>query len=75
MQKFDIASYLQTDEDMRIFLQEVADPGTASDFIHAVNIVARAKGMNEILVAEPKELAFENVFNTLKTCGLSLAIH
>ena len=39
---FDIAAHLETDEDIQAFLKEVND---TSDFIHALNVAARAKGM------------------------------
>lgn len=45
---FDIAEHLKTDEDIRGFLQEVADTGDTADFIHALNIAARARGMTEV---------------------------
>ena len=45
---FDIAEHLQTDADIRGFLAEVAATGDESDFIHALNIAARAKGMTDI---------------------------
>jgi len=45
---FDIAKHLETDEDIREFLQEVARTGDSSDFIHALNTAARAKGMSNI---------------------------
>ena len=45
---FDIAKYLNTPEDIRTFLQEVAETGNESDFIHALNTAARAKGMTEV---------------------------
>jgi len=48
IKKLDIAAHLETDEDIREFLREVAQTGDASDLIHALNIVARAKGMTEI---------------------------
>ena len=35
MKKFDIAEHLHSEEDIRCFLQEVAETGTASDFVHA----------------------------------------
>ncbi|MBX3629550.1 MAG: putative addiction module antidote protein [Nitrosomonas sp.] len=46
--KLDIAAHLETDEDIREFLQEVAKTGDTSDLIHALNTAARAKGMTEI---------------------------
>lgn len=46
--KFDIAEHLETQEEIRCFLQEVAATGDDSDFIHALNIAARAMGMTEV---------------------------
>ena len=45
---FDIAEHLNTPEEIRSFLQEVATIGDESDFIHALNTVARAIGMTEV---------------------------
>ena len=45
---FDAAEYLQTDEDIKIFLQDAAEDGSPEVFLHALNTVARAKGMTEI---------------------------
>jgi len=46
--RFDIAKHLKTDEDIREFLQEVADTGSTDDFIHALNTAARAKGISKV---------------------------
>lgn len=45
---FDIAEHLETDADIQAFLRETAITGNAADFIHALNIAARAKGMSEV---------------------------
>jgi probable addiction module antidote protein len=45
---FDIAAHLQTDADIQGFLKEVVETGDSSDFLHALNIAARAKGMADI---------------------------
>jgi len=45
---FDIAEHLENEIDTREFLEEAAVAGNASDFIHALNIAARAKGMTEV---------------------------
>jgi probable addiction module antidote protein len=45
---FNIAEHLKSAEDIRAFLQEVAATGNESDFIHALNTAARAKGMSEV---------------------------
>ncbi|MEZ4593409.1 MAG: putative addiction module antidote protein, partial [Chloroflexota bacterium] len=47
-QPIDIAEHLETDEDVWEFLAEVLATGTTSDFIHALNTAARAKGMTEV---------------------------
>jgi probable addiction module antidote protein len=46
--KLDIAEHLNTPEEIRIFLQEVAETGDEADFIHALNTAARAMGMTEV---------------------------
>jgi probable addiction module antidote protein len=45
---FDIAQHLDSDDDIRQFLIEVATEGDESDLIHALNIAARAKGMSSV---------------------------
>jgi probable addiction module antidote protein len=44
----DIAELLEDEEDIREFLAETAREGTQEDFVHALGIAARAKGMTEI---------------------------
>lgn len=48
---FDIAEYLTDEEDIREFLQEMLETGDEADFLHALNIAARAKGMSEVAKA------------------------
>lgn len=45
---FDVAEHLNSDEDIRLFLQVALEEGTEEEFIHALNTAARAKGMTEI---------------------------
>ena len=45
---FDAAEYLETDEDIRNFLEESAKASVPAEFIHALNVAARAKGMTEV---------------------------
>ncbi len=45
---FDIAEHLDSPEAIRDFLDEVAATGSESDFIHALSVAARAKGMSEV---------------------------
>lgn len=45
---FDISEHLESQEDIHDFLKEASQTGTATDFIHALNIAAKAKGMTEM---------------------------
>lgn len=47
-EQLDIATHLESDNDIREYLLEVANTGNESDFIHALNIAARAKGMSKV---------------------------
>ncbi|OQY12712.1 MAG: putative addiction module antidote protein [Desulfobacteraceae bacterium 4572_19] len=44
---FDVAEHLETQEDIKIFLQDATE-GTPEEFVHALNTVARAMGMTEV---------------------------
>ena len=46
--RFDIAEHLETEADIQAFLLESAQSGEPADFIHALAIAARAKGMSEV---------------------------
>ncbi len=46
--RFDIAELLDTPEDVREFLKEIAATGGESDFIHALNTAGKAVGMTEV---------------------------
>lgn len=48
IQKLDIPTHLEIDEDIREFLRRAAEKGDSSDLIHALNIAARTKSMTEI---------------------------
>jgi probable addiction module antidote protein len=45
---FDAAVYLKTDEDIVAYLDEAMETGDADYIIHALGIIARAKGMSAI---------------------------
>ena len=85
--RFDISEYLETDEDIQGFLQEVAGTGNTSDFIHALNIAARAKGMSEVAtqagvtrdslyksLSEDSDPGFETISKIVNAFGCKLAI-
>ncbi len=83
---FDAAEYLETDEDIKIFLQDAAT-GTPEEFIHALNTVARAKGMTEIArksgvsraslyksLAEGGKPRFDTIGKVVEALGCKLAV-
>ena len=84
---FDIAEHLKTPEDIRMFLQEVADTGDEADFIHALNTAARAMGMTEVAqkagvtraslyksLAEDGNPKFATISKVTKALGCKLVI-
>ncbi len=84
---FDIAEHLNTPEDIRAFLQEVASTGDEADFIHALNTAARAMGMTEVAkkagvtraslyksLAEGGNPQFTTISKVTKALGCKLAI-
>lgn len=84
---FDIAEHLNTPEEIRNFLQEVAGTGDEADFIHALNIAARAMGMSEVAkkagvtraslyksLAENGDPKFSTISKVTKALGCKLAV-
>ena len=84
---FDIAEHLQNDADIREFLSEVAATGDESDFVHALSIAAKAKGMTEIAkhagvtraslyksLADGGNPRFDTISKVTKALGCKLAV-
>lgn len=84
---FDIAEHLETEEDIRLFLEEASASGNASDFLHALNIAARAKGMTKVAeragvtraslyksLSEGGNPRFETVSRIIEALGCHLAV-
>jgi len=63
---FNIADNLETDEDIREFLEEAAT-GTPADFIHALSTAAKAKGMTH--VAEEVGITRAGLYKSLSPEG------
>lgn len=61
--RFDIVKYLDSDEAIAIYLNEMAQTGDSNDFIVALGDVARAKGIAEI--AQKTGLARESIYKAL----------
>ncbi len=84
---FDIARHLNSAEDIRCFLQEVAATGDESDFIHALNTAAKAMGMTEVAkkagvsraslyksLSEDGNPRFDTISKVTKALGCRLAV-
>jgi len=84
---FDVAAHLNSPEEIRDFLQEVAATGNESDFIHALNTAARAMGMTEVAkkagvtraslyksLADDGNPRFETVSKIVTALGCKLAV-
>lgn len=61
--RFDIVKYLDSDEAIAIYLNEIAETGDTNDFIIALGDVARAKGIADI--AQKTGLARESIYKAL----------
>ncbi|MBF0785780.1 putative addiction module antidote protein [Muribacter muris] len=61
--RFDIVKYLDSDEAIALYLNEIAETGDTNDFIVALGDVARAKGIADI--AHKTGLARESIYKAL----------
>jgi probable addiction module antidote protein len=84
--RFDVAEHLETEEDIKIFLQDAAE-GTPEEFVHALNTAARAMGMTEVAkkaglsraslyksLAEGGKPQFATISKVTKALGCKLAV-
>ncbi len=85
--KFDAAEYLETPDDIAVFLNDAIENGSPEEFIHALNTVARSVGMTKIAKeaglgrqnlykalggeAQPE---FATIFRVIKAAGVKLQI-
>lgn len=85
--KFDPAEYLKTPEDIRDFLTDAYGAGSDHDFIKALGIAARAKGMTDVAseagvsreslyraLSDEGNPSFSTVYRVMKALGVKLAI-
>ena len=63
--RFDVAEYLTDETLINTYLNESLIDGVPSDFIEALNDVARAKGMNEL--ALKTGIRRESLYKTLQS--------
>ena len=64
--KFDASEYLETEEDIKMFLEEAAT-GTSAEFIKALSIAAKARGMAG--VASEAGVSRESLYRSLSSDG------
>jgi len=62
---FDVAEYLTDETLINAYLNEVLADGMPSEFIQALNDVAKAKGMNEL--AQKTGIRRESLYKTLRS--------
>ncbi len=62
---FDVAEYLTDETLINAYLNEILAEGVPSEFIQALNDVAKAKGMNEL--AEKTGIRRESLYKTLRS--------
>ena len=63
--RFDVAEYLTDETLINAYLIEVLSDGAPSEFIEALNDVAKAKGMNEL--AQKTGIRRESLYKTLRS--------
>lgn len=84
---FLIDEYLETDEDIKLFLKDMVENGTPDEFIGALGVVAKAKGMTAIAkqanvtraslyksLSEESKPKFETIDKVVHALGFKLTI-
>lgn len=64
---YDVAEYLETEEDMTAYLQAALEEGNPSLIVHALGNIARARGMSKI--ARQTGLGRESLYKALSPDG------
>lgn len=85
--KFDIAEYLETDEDVIGFLEDMAENGSPKEFLNGLRTAARSQGMTELAkkmgasrtslyksLAEDANPSFATVYRIVQALGLKLTV-
>ncbi len=83
-----IDEYLETNEDIKTFLQDMAENGTPEEFISALSVVAKAKGMTQMAekagvtraslyksLSENGNPNYKTIYKIVEALGCKLAIH
>ena len=67
VRSFDVAEYLETEEDMVAYLEAVLEDGDPSLVVNALGTIARARGMSQI--AKDTGLRRESLYKALSPDG------
>ncbi len=76
LSKFDAADYLNNQETIAAYLSEALQTGDSEYICHALNTIARAKGMNDVAKEAPSgnsKPKFDTVRKAIESFGLRLA--
>lgn len=65
--RWDSAEYLKTDEDIAAYLDAVLEEGDPALVTHALGIIARAKGINQMV--DETGMARDSLFSALSAEG------
>jgi probable addiction module antidote protein len=87
IRKWDAAEHLDSDEAIAAYLADVMESGDRNHIVHALNTVARARGMTQIAkdagiarqalyksLGEEGNPTLSTLLGVLKSLGLSLAV-
>ena len=64
LKQFDLAEYLETEEDLVAYLNMVLEDGDPSELAHALGVCAKARGMSE--VARAAGISREALYKALR---------
>jgi probable addiction module antidote protein len=65
--EYDSANYIETEEDVRHYLEALFEDGDAAVIAHGLGVIARSKGMSKI--AEKTGLGRESLYKSLSKAG------
>lgn len=85
--KLDIADWLETDEDVIGFLEELAETGSPKEFLHGLRTAARSQGMTVLAekmgasrtslyksLADDANPSFATVYRIVQALGLRITV-
>ena len=71
LKDFDVANYLDSSEVIAEYLSQILEDGDIDELLSAIDDIARAKGMTQIL-KEGSQPRFDTVLKVLNNFGIKL---